>query len=420
MSTIDGYGAVGNNPNLQSLHDDDAGIKSTRDKQQQAVLSADGLAYLKPGGSAPVPAFAAPPQVDGGHKGKAALQVMHENVRADVNRLSSAWQGADPNLSGPDRGFAGINYSELIDVLVKLDSEQAKASREAHAYQYKEIAATQMQAAADVRKAGQLEFVGAMVSSSMTMAAGAVQIGGAMYAMGSDGGSGGAGPETSGESAETTAETNAGALEEDDAAVSFNQGMEAGEVEGADSTATSNEETGADDTTSELETELEDAAAKAQAGETAGGAGETEASTDADAAAEEELELTEQQDGANKAEDNKGLIDDDTKQIMKQFSKDARVNASAQSSQAKLSMSGGLAQGFQGVGSAGKGVADMGASEYRAKEKEEEALAAEQQAVMQREMDFGKSAEENAKKMMDVYDSIVQSREASMQRVVTA
>ena len=413
MSTIDGYGAVGNNPNLQSLRDNDIDARPTRDKQQQVVLSVDGQSYLKSAGNAPVPAFAGPPRVDRDQAGKAALQVMHKHVRTDVNQLSSAW---DAGASG--EGHIGINYSELIEVLVKLDSEQAKASREARTYEYKEIAATQMAGAEDLRKAGQLEFIGSMVSSSATMAAGAFQVGSSMHAMGSEGGSVSASSEAA-ESAGATEEMNTGTVEEEETTTSFNEGMEPGQLEGLDATPETSAETGEEDTTAELETEVEEAAAKAQSGEPNEGAGETEASADADAddASEQEQELTEQKDKEKKQE---GLIDEDTKNVMKQFSRDAKANVSAQRSQARLSIGSGMAQGMQGIGTAGKGAADLGASEYRAKEKEEQAIAAEQQAVMQQETDYGKSAEENAKKMMDVYDAIAQSRDASMQRVVSA
>ncbi|MDE0155269.1 MAG: hypothetical protein OXI88_02690 [Gammaproteobacteria bacterium] len=425
MPTIDGYSAVGNNPNLQSLRDDDIDTRPAEAGHRQVVLSADGQTYLKTEGSAPVPAFAGPPQVDRDHAGKAALQVMHEHVRTDVNQLSSAWQG-------PGSGAVGINYSELIEVLVKLDSEQAKSSREARTYQYKEIAATQMQGAEDLRKAGQLEFIGSMVSSSMTMAAGFVQIGSSASAMGGGEAAGaGESAEAAGESIEGSTEaiegvgeTNASPVEEEETTTSFSEGAQLGQFDGSDPAGEASGDLGPDDTTAETEAELEQAAARAQSGESAEGPNDTTAETEADAgadeAAEQEQELTEQKDKAGREEQRKDLFDDDTKKLMKQFSRDTHANVGAQASQAKLSLGTGLAQGFQGMGTAGKGAADLGASELRAKEKEEQAIAAEQQAVMQQETDYGKSAEENAKKMMDIYDAIAQSRDASMQRVVSA
>lgn len=413
MPTIDGHSAVGNNPNLQPAHDD-IDTSSAEAGRRQVVLSADGQAYLKTGGSAPVPAFAGPPQVDREQAGKAALQVMHKHVRADANQLSSAWPGAQGSSFG-------INYSELIEVLVKLDSEQAKASREARTFEYKEIAATQMQGADDLRKAGQLEFIGGMVSSSLTMAAGAAAIGSAASTMGGEAEGTGAATEAAGESIEgASAETSVSPGEEEEATTSFTEGTGIGDVEGPDPAADISEDLGADETTADTEAELEEAAAKADSGESAGDAGETEASADADETAEQEQELTEQRDKLEQKEQRNDLLDDDTKKIMKQFSRDTRANAKSQSSQAKLSIGTGLSQGIQGMGSAGKSIADLGASDLRAKAKEEEATASEQQAVMQQETDYGKSAEENAKKMMDVYDAIAQSRDASMQRVVSA
>ena len=340
MNTINRYGTVGATPNLQSVHDTTA-VKQTRSGQPQ-VLSADGLSYLKADGKAPVPAFAGPVQVDQDQQGRGALQVMREHVRADVDGLTTAWADPKVNLSDPQGSGFGINYSELIEVLVNLDSEQAKASREAHTEQYRAIAAKEREGAEDIRKAGHLEFVGAMISSSMTIGA---------------------------------------------------------------------------ETTTELQTEVEEAASNVEAGE----AEQTEASADVeDTTVEEEMELTEQQDEETQTRQDKKVLDDDTQKMMRQFSKDARANVSAQSSQARLTAAGGLSQGLTGVGSGAKGVADMGASEYRAKEREDQAAAAEQRASMERERDYGKSAEENAKKMMDIYDAIAQSRNASLERVLSA
>ncbi|MCY4153873.1 MAG: hypothetical protein OXE03_07065 [Gammaproteobacteria bacterium] len=419
MNTINRYGTVGATPNLQSVHDTTA-VKQTRSGQPQ-VLSADGLSYLKADGKAPVPAFAGPVQVDQDQQGRGALQVMREHVRADVDGLTTAWADPKVNLSDPQGSGFGINYSELIEVLVNLDSEQAKASREAHTEQYRAIAAKEREGAEDIRKAGHLEFVGAMISSSMTIGAGAVQVGGAMYAMGADGGGGaGASAETAGAGVEgATAETGAGSMTEEGGALSAPLGETSmvGEAEGApDAVSMTSEDAGAE-TTTELQTEVEEAASNVEAGE----AEQTEASADVeDTTVEEEMELTEQQDEETQTRQDKKVLDDDTQKMMRQFSKDARANVSAQSSQARLTAAGGLSQGLTGVGSGAKGVADMGASEYRAKEREDQAAAAEQRASMERERDYGKSAEENAKKMMDIYDAIAQSRNASLERVLSA
>ena len=401
MTTIDRHSAVGNTPNPQPLSGA-AGVKAAQAGAPGAPgVDADALAYLKKEGNAPAPAFAGPARADHEQHGKAALQVMHDNVRADLDELSSSWQGA--GFSDPTGAGVGINYSELIEVLVKLDSEQAKASREAHTWEYKQIAATEMQAAADARKAGQLEFVGAMVSSSMTMAAGAAQVTGGAYAAGAEGGGGGAATETAGEG--SAVEAQAPAVEEGEAPVTVNEGLEGGgEAATTTDSAAGSEEAGIEDTMA-AQDEVEEAAADAQSG--AAVEGEDEVAVEEDA-------------GKRSGQKDRQLFDDDTQKMMRQFSKDARAQVSAQSSQVKLSISGGIAQGLQGVGTAAKGVADLGASEYKAKEKEEQATAAEQQAVAQRELDYGKSAQENARKMMDVYDAIAQSRNASMERVLSA
>ncbi len=416
MNTVNRYGVVGATPNPQSVHDT-AAVKQTQ-SQHPEVLSADGLSYIRTDGNAPVPAFAGPVQVDQEQQGRGALEVMQEHVRTDVNGLSSAWTAPGVNRPGPQEAGFGINYAELIEVLVKLDSEQAKASREAHTEQYKAIAAKEREGAEDIRKAGHLEFVGAMVSSSMTIGAGAVQVGGAMYAMGADGGVG-ASAETASTGVEgATAETGAGSMTEEGGALSAPlETTLAGEAEGApEATSMTSEEAGAE-TTAELQTEVEEAASNVESGETAA----TEARAEAGETTAE-MELTEQQEEeeATQTRQNKKVLDDDTQKMMRQFSKDARANVSAQSSQARLTAAGGLAQGLTGVGSGGKGAADMGASEYRAKEREDQAAAAEQRASMERERDYGKSAEENAKKMIDIYDAIAQSRNASLERVLSA
>ncbi len=257
-----------------------------------------------------------------------------------------------------------------------LSSEERKASSEAAVMDIQAVASQMKVSANDLRSAATLAMVGGIVSSSINIGAGAVAIGGGVKSMS-------IASEAQAPTAPTETETTApeSSAESEPSAPSADMVKSAPSESGV---------TGSESSESASAETTEDAA---------------------DTASEDISEAE-----ANKA--NQTDTATDLQKSMKSFAGEGRMFMISQRANAVSTISQGVSSSMQGaaggVNSGFKFASDM----QQAQAKEDEAKAQELQAGLEKEKDYGKSAAEDVKKMMDIFSQIEQSQHEARLKIV--
>ena len=349
MSRIDGYGS-GNTINPAETGQIQSSDEIKARSAGQATTDADAAAYLKIGAKPPLPAFAGTVSQGDTAEGKKALQVIGHNI--------------------------GIDYSALLALIVKLSSEERKASSEAAVMDIQAVAAQTKSAANDIRSGATLALVGGIVSSSINIGAGAVSIAGGGMGM------------------RTASAANAPA-------------------------APTDIETSAPETTT---AETEPSAPSAEMVKTAPsetGAPGTESSESTSAETTEDAAETAQEDiSETEAKQSQSDTATDLEKSMKSFAGEGRMFMISQRANSIATITQGVSSSMQGAAGGVQSGFKFASDMKQADSKVDEADAQKMQAGLEKERDYGKSAAEDVKKMMDIFSQIEQSQHEARLKIV--
>ena len=350
MSRIDGYGP-GNTINPAETGQIQSNDETRARSADQVTTDADAAAYLKIGAKAPLPAFAGTTAGTGNTAdGKQALGVMSHNI--------------------------GIDYAAILALIVKLSSEERKASSEAAVMDIQAVASQMKVSADDIRSGATLALVGGIVSSSINIGAGAVSVAGGgigMRTASSAPGTAGPGEIESSAPETTTAESEPSAPSAEVVKTAPSEGGVSGS-EGSESTS--------------VET-TEDAAETAQ----------------------EDISKTE-------AQQNQSDTATDLEKSMKSFAGEGRMFMISQRANSIATMTQGISSSMQGAAGGVQSGFKFASDMKQADSKVDEAEAQKMQAALEKEKDYGKSATEDVKKMMDIFSQIEQAQHETQIKIV--
>ena len=265
----------------------------------------------------------------------------------------------------------GIDYTALMTLLVNMSSEQRKASAEATVIDVLNVADQMKVAANDIRSGAAVALAGGIVSGVFNVAAGAASIAGGAKSFSI---SSKANPAPTDITTETETTSTSGA-------------------KGAGVT-----DTAAVDSSSM--------------------APESEAPSES--MAQENAEALEQDISRQETESQakKPAVDtSDMKKTLEKFEGQNRVMMMQQKAQGIYLASSGVTAGLQGIGGVAGSMGKFGSDMYQAQSKEDEAVAQERQAALEKEKDYGRSAAEDVKKMMDIFTQIEQSRHETQGKI---
>ena len=266
----------------------------------------------------------------------------------------------------------GIDYTALMTLLVNMSSEQRKASAEATVIDVLNVADQMKVAAGDIRSGAAVALAGGIVSGAFNIAAGAASIVGG--------------------------------------AKSFSISSDSG--------ATPTDITTETETTSTSNAEGPGVAADTAAVDSSSMAPESEAPSES--MAQENTEALEQDISRQETESQakKPAFDtSDMKKTLEKFESQNRVMMMQQKAQGIYLASSGATAGLQGIGGVAGSMGKFGSDMYQAQSKEDEAVAQERQAALEKEKDYGRSAAEDVKKMMDIFTQIEQSRHETQGKI---
>ena len=348
MSRIDGYGS-GNTINPAETREIQRQNETRAKSADQIITDADAAAYLKIGAKPPLPEFAGPENPGSTAGGKEALGVMDNNI--------------------------GVDYAAILALIVKLSSEERRASSEAAVMDIQAVAAQTRVAANDIRSGAGLALAGGIISSTINIGAGAVSIGGGAkgMSMASEAQAPVAPTEIESTAPETTeSEPSAPPA---DMIKSAPAETSASSSEGAESTSMETTEDAADTATDDIS--------------------ETEAK-----------------------QQNKTDTVTNLEKSMKSFAGEGRMFMISQRANSFATITQGISSSMQGaaggVSSGFKFASDL----KQAQSKEDDARAQELQAGLEKERDYGRSAAEDVKKMMDIFSQIEQAQHETQLKIM--
>ena len=271
----------------------------------------------------------------------------------------------------------GIDYAAILSLIVKLSSEERKASSEAAVMDIQAVAAQTRVAANDIRSGATLALVGGIVSSSINIGAGAVSIAG-----------GGMGMRTA-----SAANAPAAPTEIESSAPETTTTETESSAPSADMVKTAPSETGAPGTESSESTSAET----------------TEDSADA---AQEDISKSEAK------TQNKTDTASDLEKSMKSFAGEGRMFMISQRANSIATITQGISSSMQGAAGGVQSGFKFASDMKQADSKVDEADAQKMQAGLEKERDYGKSAADDVKKMMDIFSQIEQAQHETQLKIM--
>ena len=261
----------------------------------------------------------------------------------------------------------GVDYAAILGLVYKLSSEERKASSDATVTDILSVADKTKEAADDLRSGATLAFAGGIASGTLSIASGVASIGGAATNL------------------KLTTQAK-GMMAEGNEATTEMQPEET--VAPAQVTAEGESPEGIQTEKTEVEMTAQDA-------------GETE------------MDISEME---TKAKTHSP--DTDMKSSLDAYSNQNKIFMLSQRANSISMATQGTAGALQGTGSMLAAAGKFGSDQYEAQSKDDEAIAQQRRAAMEKEQEYGKSMADDTRKIMDIYNQMEQSQHETMTKIM--